>query len=444
MKTPYVPHFFGADILTKTEGRLGWATVSVASSIAWPQEDVLVEYDSVEYILHGARQEGAHRFAPAISTPAADQQHFDEALSRLYRFTSILGFFKRGYVDITGRMWGTHMNRYAAAPDAITALLQGGEKSFSCNHMPVIEDDQVRKALAFFREGRRLERVHEPYSFLSFFKVLESQFNTAPQRVAWINQNLDAITEGRALTRINELRGQNINVSEHLYQSGRCAVAHASVDGNIIDPDIPADRRRITADLDIIDALANRYIKIDAGVPDEMDLYKTRDRTAPWHALMTAEALATLKAGGVVEDIEGLGSLNGANVSVRLWPDQSPQQFQKMTLLPVGGGNGIVKLIALSARETIILAFVMDVAAGRVHTLLNESGMRADIQITEEDVEDFTRYFHSVVGNRTVELSIDGVEPVNCEVVIPVNIIPRAPEEAVAQALEQFRQTKPA
>ncbi|MCB5206711.1 methylamine utilization protein MauJ [Methylovorus mays] len=262
MKTPYVPHFFGADVREKTGNRIGWATVSVASSIAWPQEDVLVEYDGMEYILHGTRQEGGHMIAPAISTPAANQQQFDEALSRLYRFTSILGFFKRGYVDITGRMWGTHMNRFGAGPDTVATLLQAGNKAFSCNHMPIIEDERIRKALAFFREGRRLERVHEPYSFLSFFKVLESQFDTSQQRVAWINQNLDEINEGRALARINELQAQNVNVSQHLYDSGRCAVAHASIDGNIIDPDIPADRKRITADLDIMDALAYRYLGV--------------------------------------------------------------------------------------------------------------------------------------------------------------------------------------
>jgi hypothetical protein len=84
----------------------------------------------------------------------------------------------------------------------------------------------------------------------------------------------------------------------------------------------------------------------------------------------------------------------------------------------------------------------MDAANGRLHTLLDESGMRTGAEISEEDVEDFTRYFHSVVGNRTVELSIEGAEPVDCEVVIPLNIIPRAPEEAVAEALEQFRRSR--
>ncbi|WP_459199276.1 methylamine utilization protein MauJ [Ralstonia pseudosolanacearum] len=439
MKTPYVPHLFGADALAKVAGRIGWVTVGVASSIAWPKDDVWVEYDGVEYLLHGARQQGEHHIAPCISTPA-DRDDVDEALSRLYRFTSVLGFYKRGYVDVTGQNWGTHMIRYSNPRDTFTTTLQGGERAFNCNHMPVIEDDQVRQALAFLREGRRLERVHEPYSFLSFFKVIESQFQPK-DRVAWVEQNLALITDEQAVARINALRGQGIDVNQHLFASGRCAVAHASVGGNIVDPDIPADRKRIAADLDIIAALANRYIKFDAGVPDEMDVYKTRDRVAPWHALMPSAVVAALKAGGHLKNAEDLGKLNGATVSVRLWPDTPAKQFEAMTLLPTESGDGVVKFIALSARGTIVLSFAMDVAKGRMHTLLNEGGMRSGVEISEEDVEDYTRYFHSVVGNRIVELNVEGAEPVDCEVVIPVNIIPRAPEEAVAQALDQFRQS---
>jgi hypothetical protein len=440
MRTPYVPHLFGADALAKVKGRCGWLTVGVASSIAWPEDDVWVIYDGVEYLLHGARQEGNHLVAPCISTPS-DHGHVDAALAQLYRFTSVLGYYKRGYVDITGQTWGTHMVRYSNPRDTFTTLLQGGKRSFSCNHMPVIEDDQVRKALAFLREGRRLERVHEPYAFLSFFKVIESQFETNA-RIAWVEKNLELVAEERAVKRINELRGQGVNVNQHLFESGRCAVAHANVGRNIIDPDIPADRKRIGADLDIIAALANHYIKVDARVPDEMDLYDTRDRVAPWHALMTPGAVAALKAGGHVESVEDLGKLEGAKVSVRLWPDPPAKQFEAMTLLPMESGDGVVKLIALSARGTIVLAFAMDVAKGRMHTLLNEGGIRAGVEIAEQDVEDYTRYFHSVVGNSIVELAIEGAEPVDCEVVIPVNIIPRAPEEAVAQALEQFRRSK--
>lgn len=439
MKTPYVPHIFGTEAAAKTQGRVGWLTVGVVSSIAWTQEDVWLQYDGQEYLLRGVKQEGEMNMSPCISTPC-DHDHVDEALSRLYRFVSLLGYFKRGYVDITGRTWASFPIRYGNPRDTFTTLTQGGSNSFSCNHLPIIEDDQVRKALAFLREGRRLRHVHEPYSFLSYFKVIESQL-VKDDRVTWVEQNLGQL-DGEAAKRVAELRAQGIDVNKHLYASGRCAVAHASISGTIVDPDVPADRKRISSDLDIIEALANRYVKVDAGVPDEMDIYEKRDRVTPWYTLMTPQAVESLRAGGCVKNIEDLNKLEGATLTVRLWPDPPPTQFQSMTLLPMASGDGTVQLIACNARKTIALAFLMDVAAGRMHTLLDESGIRQGDDITEQDVEDFTRYFHSVIGNRIVELTIEGAEPVDCEVVIPVNIIPQAPEEAVIQALEQFRSIK--
>jgi hypothetical protein len=177
MRTPYIPHAIGEEAMAKVAGRRGWLSVSVVASIAWPEQDVWLEYEGSEYIVRGATRPSAKKPAPCIHTPAARDD--DEALARMYRFTSILGFFLGGYVDITGRTWGTFPIDYATLDEAVGGLIvQGGKFNWNCNHMPVIEDDQVRKALAFLREGRRLRRVHEPYSFLSFFKVIESQFDS--------------------------------------------------------------------------------------------------------------------------------------------------------------------------------------------------------------------------------------------------------------------------
>jgi hypothetical protein len=439
MRSPYVPHLFAEQAAEKLQNRRGWLTVGVASSIPWPQEDVWLEYDHSEYLLRGVRKKGEHTTTPCISTPCPSNEQSDDALSRLYRFVSILGYFKRGYVDIVGVTWATYPI-FHVTPNQLIGVTLEGSKYFNCNHLPIIENDQVSKALAFLREGRRLRRVHDPYSFLSFFKVIESQFES-PDRVAWIEQNLGQLG-GTAGTRIAELRAQGVDVNRHLYESGRSAVAHASLTGVIVDPDVPADRKRIVADLDVIEALATRYVKIDAGVPDEMDLYEKRDRTAPWHPLMRPTAVEALKGGGKVTDPADLGTLEGTRVSIKLWPDPPAGQFHAMTLLPVESGGGALKLIALNERETILLAFSMDVRKGRMHALLNEGWCRDCNDTTEQDIEDYTRYFHSVIANRIVELGIAGAQPVDCDVVIPVNIIPRPPEEAVAQALEQFRRAK--
>jgi hypothetical protein len=318
IKTPYIPHFYGEAAQEKLNSRLGWLTAGVASSIAWPQEDVWVQYDSYEYVLRGNKS-GDDKCTPCISTPCANSET-DASMRRVYLFASVLGWFKGGHVDVTGHVWGSRPVLYGSR-DTFTTMLDGG-KYFSCNYMPIIDDDNVRKALAFLREGRRLRYVHEPFSFLSFFKVVESQFSTK-DRVEWIETNLDQL-DGKARNRVAELRAQCVDVGKHLFNSGRCSVAHASLGGAIVDPDIPSDRRRIADDIDVMAGLASHYIKVKAGVPDEVELYKNRDRTTPWHALLPAKTLDALQAGGAVSDVAALGQLHDKRVSVRLWPHDAP------------------------------------------------------------------------------------------------------------------------
>jgi hypothetical protein len=437
METPYVPHLYGEAAQAKLRSRQGWLTVGVASSIPWPQEDVWVLYDCNEYVLRG-KKAGEERQAPCISTPCP-RGDIDTAKTRCYLFASVLGWFKGGYVDVTGAVWGTGPVLYGSR-DTFTTTLDG-TKFFSCNYMPVIVDDQTRKALAFMRDGRRLQRVHEPYSFLSFFKVVESQF-TSKDRVAWISANLDLL-DGDAAKRVAELKGQGVDVGKHLFESGRCAVAHASLGGTIVDPDIPADRRRIADDLDVIAGLAARYIKVSAGVPDDSELYELRDRTAPWYSLLPAETLHKLQAGEEIRDLSALGLLQDNRVSVRLWASEAPECMHDMRLAAEGYGPGVVTFLAVGRRETVFLRFAVDFANGQIHTLLEEGGVTDQFnEVTEAEVEHATRYFHSVVANSLVELCIEGVDPVPCEIVIPVNIIPQVPEKMVAAALEQFRRRK--
>ncbi len=437
MKTPYIPHLYGGAAQAKLRSRQGWLTVGVASSIPWPQQDRWLLYDDNEYVLRGMKA-GDERQAPCISTPCP-QGDIDAAKTRCYLFASVLGWFKGGYVDVTGAVWGSGALHYGSRDKFTTTL--DGNKFFSCNYMPIIVNDQTRKALAFMREGRRLRHVHEPYSFLSFFKVVESQF-TSKDRMAWIEKNLELL-EGDAAKRVAELKGKGINVGKHLYKSGRCAVAHASLGDAIVDPDIPADRRRISDDLDVIAGLAARYIKVEAGVPDESELYESQDRTAPWHGLLQAETLHKLQTGEEVKELSALGKLQNNKVSVRLWAHEAPECMHDMQLVAEGYGPGVVSFLAVSRRKTVFLRFAVDFANSRIHALIEEGGVTDHFnEITEPEIEHYTRYFHSVVANSRVELCIDGVDPVPCEIIIPVNIIPQVPEKMVAAALEQFRMRK--
>jgi len=436
MKTPYVPHLFEEAVKEKLRAHRGWLTAGVSSSIPWPQHDVWLEYDGHEYVLLGVGTQ-ERRDPPCIATPCQKHDERDSAYARLYRFASVLGWFKGGHVDLTAGGWGSHPVRYRSN-DTDTTTLHGG-RYFNCNYMPIVEDERVRKALAFMREGSRLRHVHVPYSFLSYFKVLESQFNSR-DRVSWVQANLDKL-EGAAGERVAELRAEGCaDVGKHLFESGRCAVAHASLEGDIVDPDIPEDRRRIAKDIEVIRALAMRYVQVDSGVPTDRSLYANRDRVAPWHGLLPPATLERLRRGERITDDQDLGGLRSFKASVRLWPHEAPEPLSEMVFEAEASGEGSIQFLAHNRAENLLLRFVVDVQSGRMHTMLEESGLTEQFNpLTEAEVEHFTRYFHSVVANGLVEVCVQGLDPVACEIVIPTNVIPQSPDKMVEQELARFR-----
>lgn len=97
-----------------------------------------------------------------------------------------------GYVDVSGYIWGSHPTLYGDRT-VYSSMGIAGAKPFNCNHMPRIEDENVRKALAFCREGKRLDEVHDSYAFLSFYKVIESQFSDGRKKGEWISNNISKL-----------------------------------------------------------------------------------------------------------------------------------------------------------------------------------------------------------------------------------------------------------
>ena len=434
MKTPYVLHIFGDEVDRKLRSRRGWLTAGVASSIPWPSFDVCVNYAGDEYFLRGTERAGTP--SPPGVTIACDERDRDEAISKIYRFTSVLSWFMGGYVDVSGYIWGSHPNLYGNPRTVYSSLGVAGTKSFNCNHMPIIEQEHVRKALAFWREGRRLDEVHDSYAFLSFYKVIESQFQDGKKKADWISANIERLTD-RAAKRVAELRGAGIDVSRHLFESGRCAVAHASLQGEIVDPDIPTDRRRLSADLVIMEDLARIYIRDELKVPDARSLYRSRDRLAPWSSLISAETLEALKGGETPETAVGL---DGQQVSVGIWPDGPIPGLNRMTLHVDAIEKGVVKIVLINKRKTILLVLFLDYRSGRVHTNLEDGGLLYGGNSPDEtDVRAYATFFYKVLGNGIAELTCGNIEPIDCEVVIPVNIIPPNPDDAIANAVEKFR-----
>jgi hypothetical protein len=136
---------------------------------------------------------------------------------------------------------------------------------FDLSYLPEPTNEKALLALGLMREGRGLN--HPGYSFLAFARIVELALGSGPkEQIAWINEQVARGLHHRAKDALDALQAQSVpDVGEHLYGSGRCAMAHAKRKP-IIDPDDPDDARRLWAERPIMLELAQRAIEEKLGV----------------------------------------------------------------------------------------------------------------------------------------------------------------------------------
>jgi hypothetical protein len=118
-------------------------------------------------------------------------------------------------------------------------------------------DPRAKLAIALFREAISVASV--PYEFLGYLKIINIRFDKSRSQIQWINESLPLLTDTRAKSRIAELQRTEPDIGKYLYESGRCAVAHA-FETPTVDPDLPGDFIRLSADMPVARALAKHFI----------------------------------------------------------------------------------------------------------------------------------------------------------------------------------------
>jgi len=134
---------------------------------------------------------------------------------------------------------------------------------FKHHYLPDVSDKNARWALAFYREGLSMRPT--PYAFLSLYKIINMLHKKGPQQKAWINANVEAAARHDSKKRLQVLRQSHSDVGHYLYESGRCAIAHAG-HGTTVDPENPADMKRLADDFPLIRDLAAYAIEKEFGV----------------------------------------------------------------------------------------------------------------------------------------------------------------------------------
>lgn len=412
---PYIEHRFdqGVEDILKNRG-VGWLSFAIHTSIAWPQDDVALNYEGCWYILKGVDPSKNHGACLLVQYDSEEDKKLK--VKKTYLFASILGWFKGGVVDVENYISSSHPCIYGGST-ILGLTTQAGTKNFSCNYMPVISSDKTRKALAYWREGIKLRNLHEGYSFLSFYKVIESQFTKGREKGNWITNAIPELTN-TAKERVDELQNAKIDVSTHIFVSGRCAVAHATEGEENIDPDSVEDKLRLHKDMPIIIALARKYISEVLCVPTQLELLDLRDSLLPLKEIISHSHLQELKQGGSI--LRRKLELNKQIVSIAIWPDKPMPQLEKLRLEVIRAHNGIAHIYATSNNESLKLAFCLDFVNGKAHTNLEGSIIKANS--TPEQEVAYLEFTKNVICNQTIELHLESKEIITCEVVIPVNI----------------------
>ncbi len=263
-----------------------WLVVGLDSGVPWPATASRVQFRGRELILRPETVE----LAPSVvyqyhdDTPAG----LDDALRFARSFLSALAWVEDGSlaeIMVTG---GGHPINVGKV-----ANVRMVNPKFRLDYLPEPADARARLALAFYREALTVNSI--PYKFLGFFKILNVLNRTGPEQRAWINRTIDALTDHFARARLAELRRQSVDIGSYLFESGRCAVAHAFSEP-LVDPDDPADIGRLQADLPVIKALAQHLIEHELGIRSLSTVWREHlYELDGFRAILGAEIAAQLK-----------------------------------------------------------------------------------------------------------------------------------------------------
>lgn len=237
-----------------------WFNFAVRADFSWPNCTVEIPFEGKSIVLQPQTEElscTASIFDGAGTT-------FETGGTTLSRFLSRLGWSREGGIV---ELFAIGTNQTSSAGrlgrGAYGTSGWSSAEPWHFLYLPLPASAHADLALGLFREGLSLNS--DPLAFLSFFKILNITMSNGQAQILWINSNLQHVTGGRELDRLNELKAQHSDLGKYLYVQGRCAVAHANT-SPIAHPDNYSDKKRLHDDLPLIRKLAAAYIEQELGV----------------------------------------------------------------------------------------------------------------------------------------------------------------------------------
>ncbi len=296
---------------------------------------------------------------------------------------------------------------------------------FAHHYLPDVADAQARWALAFYREGMAL---HLPsYGFLSFYKIINIFQANGPNQKAWINANIDAAVQrhrlGGAGERLQQLRAAGTNIGDYLYESGRCAVAHAG-HGPTVDPESPADIKRLAQDMPLIKALAAFAIEDHFHIKSISTIYQEHlYELAGFQAIFGEDLTRRLKAKEVVAPAE-LPAIPA--LTIGLFGEQVYPPLANLQSTVTAVSDGVVLIQCQSADGLTRMMIALDFPEERLHTNVFQGMLSLDNGAPEavSNAISVMQFQRKYFGNGTLIVKRTDTDAVlgRCDPFIPTNV----------------------
>lgn len=291
-------HISDSKLLTPEEVIFGdlairgnWVVGNVAGEIAWPVRTQEAKFQGLKVFIIPV-MEG---YCPAIAIRLRTNEDPLDGQRTLLEFASSLSWALDKPINIES-FGGGNLPRPFGRRHPYPVL---SNTPLDTSYLPEPTHPDAKLALALYREAMVL--AHPAYSFLTYFKILEVAFPAAKARSDWLQQSLPQLTDVQAKAVIAELGKNTPDIAEHLYVSGRCAIAHAGRQP-IVNPDNPIDLRRLYREVPLIRALSAFAIESVLHVKSGMTVYREHlYELAGFHALLGDEFINRCLSGDVFE-----------------------------------------------------------------------------------------------------------------------------------------------
>lgn len=237
-----------------------WLNLAVKPHFSWPDKPVEIPFEGNRIVLSPLTEE----LACTVSLFNPTGVSFEKAGTLIGRFLSRLAWSMNGGVV---ELFAVGSNN-PACPGRLGRSTYGisgcaSVRPWNYLYLPEAPTREADLALGLFREGMSVNSV--PFSFLSYFKVLNVAFDGHGQ-IEWIDNNLNVLWYQPAIDRLQTIQRSVSNVGEYLYGQGRCAVAHAFDNQQLVNPDSYEDKRRLELDMPLIKELSALFIEQEFGV----------------------------------------------------------------------------------------------------------------------------------------------------------------------------------